>query len=243
MDKSVLRRNKKTVHIQYSENAAILSGDAMSILATEFLLKCRASNIREVLELFTLTSLEVCEGQQYDIDFERAVKVTLESYINMIRLKTAVLIAGSLKMGALLAGASDNEANSLYNFGLNLGIAFQLRDDYLDTFGDTLKFGKKIGGDIVSNKKTFLLISAIEEAKGENLRTLEYWLGVKEFDRDEKIHNVKGVFDDLGIKEMTMKKIEEYFRKSKDCLKDIKTDPNILNELSEIADLLLEREK
>ncbi|MBP7508373.1 MAG: polyprenyl synthetase family protein [Prolixibacteraceae bacterium] len=243
MDKSVLRRNKKTVHIEFSENAAILSGDAMSFLATEYLLKSEISNLKEVLGIFTDTSLKVCEGQQYDMDFESYSNVTVDDYINMISLKTAILLANSLKIGAVIGGASKEDTDSLFHFGLNIGIAFQLQDDFLDTFGDTDKFGKNIGGDIVSNKKTFLLISALNKAEANDNSNLDYWINVKEFNREEKIRNVIKIYEDFGIREMTSEKIEDYFQKAKKCLETISVNNEVKKELFEVANILMERQK
>ena len=243
MDKSVLRRNKKTVHIEFSENAAILSGDAMSFLATEYLLKSEISNLKEVLGIFTDTSLKVCEGQQFDMDFENSSNVSVDDYINMISLKTAILLANSLKIGAVIGGASKEDTESLFQFGLNIGIAFQLQDDYLDSFGDTDKFGKNIGGDIVSNKKTYLLISALNNAKGVKYSDLEYWINIKEFSREEKIRNVIKMYEDLGIREMTGEKIEGYFQEAKKCLEAISVNNKVKEELFEVANILMERQK
>lgn len=242
MDKSVLRRNKKTVHIEYSENAAILSGDAMSFLATEYLLKSDIPNFKEVLEIFTDTSLKVCEGQQYDMDFESSSGVTVDDYISMISLKTAILLANSLKIGAVIGGASKEDTESVFQFGLNLGIAFQLQDDYLDTFGDTDKFGKNIGGDIVSNKKTYLLISALNDAKGKNKTELNYWINIRDFKREEKIKNVIGIFEDLGIRRKTSEKIEGYFQSAKKCLENVSVNNKVKQELFEVADILMDRQ-
>jgi len=167
MDKADLRRNQQTVHKKWNENVAILSGDTMSIKAYELLSKIPAEFLSEVLQAFNKTALQVCEGQQLDMNFESRLDVSVEEYLEMIRLKTSVLIAVSLKIGAIMAGALRNDVHKLYDFGLNLGLAFQLQDDYLDAYGDVQAFGKKIGGDIVANKKTFLLIKALETSDKE----------------------------------------------------------------------------
>jgi len=172
MDKADIRRNKPTVHKKWNENVAILSGDAMLIKTYELFFELKPNILAKVIEVFNKAALQVCEGQQYDMNFETKIDVTTDEYIKMITLKTAVLLAASLKIGAIIGGATLKDANLLYNYGINLGIAFQLQDDYLDVYGDVKTFGKKIGGDIVSNKKTYLLISAIENAKDENKHKL-----------------------------------------------------------------------
>ncbi|MGC9354820.1 MAG: polyprenyl synthetase family protein, partial [Mariniphaga sp.] len=221
MDKAEVRRNKPTVHVKFSENNAILSGDAMAFISYQYLLECQSERMFDVTNLFTKTALEVCEGQQYDMDFENRANVTEAEYLEMIRLKTAVLLGCSLQAGALLANASDETAQQLYNFGINLGIAFQLQDDWLDTFGDQQKFGKKIGGDIVANKKTYLLIAALEKASEETKNTLNKWLKVNDFNIEEKINSVTEIYKQLGIKEITEVKIEYYFSQASEILNQL----------------------
>ncbi len=187
MDKADLRRNMPTVHKKWSENIAILSGDAMMIKAFEQIIKSPAQNLIPIVELFNKTAIEVCEGQQLDMNFETRETVTENEYIEMIRLKTSVLLAASLKIGALSGLASKSDADKLYNFGLNLGLAFQLQDDYLDVYGDQQKFGKKIGGDIVANKKTYLLIKAVELAGKEDQFTIAKLLTDHNIDAEFKI--------------------------------------------------------
>ena len=182
MDKADVRRNQPTVHKKYNENVAILSGDAMSILAFKYFAKENTTHLAELLPLFSETAIEVCEGQQHDMDFETRVNVTVDEYLEMIRLKTAVLIASSLKLGALLANAPSKDANLFYEYGLNIGLAFQLQDDWLDVYGDPDVFGKKKGGDICSNKKTFLLLKAMEACDPSTLEILNQWLLRSEFD-------------------------------------------------------------
>ncbi|SHF55073.1 geranylgeranyl diphosphate synthase, type II [Mariniphaga anaerophila] len=218
MDKAEVRRNMPTVHLQFSENSAILSGDAMAFLSYQYLLECRSGRMFEVASLFTKTALEVCEGQQYDMDFEHRLDVTEAEYLEMIKLKTAVLLGCSLQAGALLANAEDETAQQLYDFGINLGMAFQLQDDWLDTFGDQKKFGKKIGGDIVTNKKTYLLITALEKASEENKKILDNWLNSTDFDAVEKVASVTGIYNQLGIKELVESKIESYFSEAEKIL-------------------------
>ncbi len=221
MDKAEKRRGLPTVHMKYSENTAILSGDAMAFLAYRFLLQSPSGRIGELTSLFSETALEVCEGQQWDMDFEKRLSVTTDEYIEMIRLKTAVLLGCALKLGALLGGASEKDANNLYQIGINLGIAFQLQDDLLDTFGNENEFGKKIGGDIVSNKKTFLLIEALESADAGTKKILTNWITRKKFDRIHKIEAVKEIFNNLKIKEKTQKAIFYYTKEALDLLNSI----------------------
>lgn len=211
MDKADVRRNRPTVHKQFSENNAILSGDAMAFLAYKYLLSAEMTNQAEVLQLFTQTAIEVCEGQQLDMEFENHTDVTETDYIEMIRLKTAVLLACSLKAGALIANAGEKFANELYDFGINLGLAFQLQDDLLDSFGEQETFGKMIGGDIVANKKTFLLINALEHADNSSKTELLDWIQKPVFNQSEKINAVLEIYNRLNIKELTQNKIDSYF--------------------------------
>lgn len=226
MDKADIRRGRPTVHRQFSENSAILSGDAMAFLAYKLLLESGSLKIRELASLFTETALEVCEGQQLDMDFENRMTVTASEYIEMIRLKTAVLLACALKSGALIGGAEDTAADHAYQLGINLGIAFQLQDDLLDTFGNESEFGKSIGGDIVANKKTYLLINALEMAAPGQKQELEYWLGKQEFHRSEKIEAVKNIFNSLKIKDKTNDLIQSYMQKSLNLLNILPVSDN-----------------
>lgn len=221
MDKAEVRRNKPTVHIKFSENNAILSGDAMAFLSYQYLLESKSERIFDVMNLFTKTALEVCEGQQYDMDFEKRQDVTEAEYLEMIRLKTAVLLGCSLEAGALLANASDEAAQQLYDFGINLGMAFQLQDDWLDTFGDQEKFGKKIGGDIVANKKTYMLISALEKATEADKEILHKWLNANSFNAEEKVSSVTNIYKQSGVKEITEVKIEHYFLQASEIFDQI----------------------
>ena len=241
MDDAKVRRNRPTVHMEFSENNAVLSGDVMAFLSYRYLMECKSKRLFEVAALFTETAVEVCEGQQYDMDFENRFDVTADEYLGMIRLKTAVLLACGLKGGALLADADDDAANRLYEFGLNLGMAFQLQDDLLDTFGNQQTFGKKIGGDILSNKKTFLLIKALELASGEELQKLKYWLTAREFNEEDKIKGVTKIFLQTGIKEITEEKIDFYFRRSAELLKRIPVEESKKNQLKALGQLMLKR--
>jgi geranylgeranyl diphosphate synthase, type II len=241
MDKAEVRRNKPTVHLKFSENNAILSGDAMAFLSYQYLFECRSERMFDVAGLFTKTALEVCEGQQYDMDFENRLDVTEAEYLEMIRLKTAVLLGCSLQAGALLANAADETAQQLYDFGINLGMAFQLQDDWLDTFGDQQKFGKKIGGDIVANKKTYLLITALEKATESNKNTLKRWLNVVDFSADEKIESVTEIFNILGVKELTGAKIEHYFARAAEILNQLPVNGLNKKHLIELSENMLGR--
>ncbi|MDP4185186.1 MAG: polyprenyl synthetase family protein [Bacteroidota bacterium] len=214
MDKATVRRNKPTVHVKYNENTAILSGDAMNILAYEYLSRSDNETLPQLLELFNKTALEVCEGQQLDMDFESEPLVSIDDYINMIRLKTAVLLACSLKSGALAACAPEEDTELLYQFGINIGLAFQLQDDLLDTFGDKKVFGKNIGGDILCNKKTYLLLQALNVSEGRKKKELLDWISRKEYIPQEKIESVTSIYNDLNIKHITEEKIDAYHRQA-----------------------------
>jgi geranylgeranyl diphosphate synthase type II len=207
MDKAPLRRGKPTVHEKYNSNTAILSGDVMLVKVYDVFLSLPAEQLREVIRLFNKTAAEVCEGQQMDMDFETMKKVSEKQYIEMIRLKTAVLLGFSLEFGAILAGAPEEDRRALYDFGVNIGVGFQLMDDLLDVYGDEKKFGKTVGGDIVSNKKTFLLIKALEKKKPE----LNKWLSAERFDKKKKVAAVTKIYDSIGVKQMTLKKARSYF--------------------------------
>ena len=242
MDNAEVRRNSPTVHKHFSENTAILSGDAMAFLSYQLLMKCRCEKLSEITSLFTETALEVCEGQQYDMDFEtRHDDVTQAEYLKMIRLKTAVLLGCSLKAGALLADAKTEAANLIYDIGINLGLAFQLQDDLLDTFGNQETFGKKIGGDIVANKKTFLLIEALENANTWQKAELKKWLAKTDFHPDEKINAVTELYNQLGIKELTKEKIDSYFNAASEILQKIPVDENRKMPLKNLSKKMLGR--
>lgn len=241
MDKAEIRRGRPAVHMQFSENAAILSGDAMAFLAYKLLLETRSGKIRELASLFTETALEVCEGQQLDMDFENRMTVTTGEYLEMIRLKTAVLLACALRTGAVSGGADDTSAGHVYQIGINLGIAFQLQDDLLDTYGNESEFGKSIGGDIVANKKTYLLINALEMASPAQRNELEYWLGKKDFNRSEKIEAVKNIFNSLKIKEKTIILIQSYIQESLTLLNGLPVSASRKNDLEALCLKLSDR--
>lgn len=242
MDQADIRRNQPSVHKKYSKNAAILSGDAMSIMAYQYLMKTESSVIQKVTSLFSQTATEVCEGQQYDMDFENQANVSIDDYLKMIRLKTAVLIAGSFKMGALLGEASDNDANRLYQFGINLGLAFQLQDDLLDVFADQDKFGKKIGGDIIANKKTFLLLKALEIANPRQKEELKDWINQTDFDPVRKVNAVKKIYTDLGLKEISYQKSEDFYQSALKELQAIEVESDRQEPLILLAKTIMKRE-
>jgi len=242
MDGAEMRRNNLAVYKKYNENVAILSGDAMSIMAYNYLLKSTSVALPAMIRLFSDTALEVCEGQQFDMDFETRIDVSIPEYLNMIRLKTAVLLACSLKIGALAANASERKANQLYDFGLNLGIAFQLQDDLLDVFANQDKFGKKIGGDIVSNKKTFLLLKALELADDETKTVIWTWIDKKNFDENEKIQVITGIYNKLGIKETTEDSIEKFYQSVLKVLHEIDISEQNKVGLLQLANLIMNRD-
>ncbi|MCH4016873.1 MAG: polyprenyl synthetase family protein [Prevotella sp.] len=218
MDHADMRRGQMTVHKKWNANTAILSGDSMLVLAYERMAKCDDAYLRPVLDLFTETALEIGEGQQYDIDFETRDDVTEEEYIEMIRLKTSVLLACALKIGAILADAPESDQQNLYLFGERLGLTFQLQDDYLDVYGNPKIFGKAIGGDIVSNKKTYMLINAFNRADKRQHKQLDYWVQAKTFDRAEKVAAITHLYNEMGIDQLALEKIDYYFEDSKQYL-------------------------
>ncbi len=210
MDLAPLRRGKPTVYRKWNTNRAILSGDTLFVLAYEKICMARPEVLPDVLSLFNTTARQVCEGQQLDMNFETRQDVTIEDYLEMIRLKTAVLIACSLKLGALMAGASREDTSFLYRFGENLGMAFQLQDDYLDVFGQLNKFGKQIGGDIIARKKTYLYLKAAEKARGDDLSLLGRYYSDDAIDDEERVHGVTGLYTRLGVDTATREIISQY---------------------------------
>jgi geranylgeranyl diphosphate synthase type II len=221
MDKAPLRRGKATVHEKWNVNTAILSGDVMLVRVYDMFLSLEGSKLNQVLRAFNQCAAEVCEGQQWDMEFESKTKVTEAQYIEMIRLKTAVLLGFSLELGAILADAPKADQIALREFGVNIGIGFQLKDDLLDVYADQKKFGKQVGGDIISNKKTFLLIKALEKAKGKQQKELKEWLSAKKFNAKKKVAAITGIYDALGISELTEIKVNQYFEKGFDRLRAI----------------------
>jgi geranylgeranyl diphosphate synthase type II len=244
MDDAPLRRGEATVHEKWNPNIAILSGDVMLVKAYDLLLDTDPKLLREVLELFNQTASEVCEGQQFDMNFESLQTVSEEDYLEMIRLKTAVLLGLALKMGAVLAGVGKEDGQKLYDFGVNIGVGFQLKDDLLDVFADQAKFGKQVGGDIIANKKTFLLIKALELAKGKEAEELDFWLNQKDFDKGEKVNAVKRIYNTLNIKELTEIKMQACFAAGFQQFDQINyRDESYFLELKQITEDLIHREK
>ena len=242
MDNADMRRGHQTVHKKWDANTAILSGDSMLVLAYERMAQCDDQHLGKVLHLFTETALEIGEGQQYDMEFENRNDVKEEEYIEMIRLKTSVLLACALKIGAILADASEEDADNLYRFGEQIGLAFQLQDDYLDVYGDPKVFGKKIGGDITSNKKTFMLINAFNLANGEQKKELEKWVNAQDFDREEKVEAVTRLYNEIGIDKLAQEKIAYYFENSKKYLDAVKVDAARKEELRNYAQKMMKRQ-
>ncbi len=241
MDHAPIRRRKPTVHEKWNSNVAILSGDAMSIKAYQYIVSCEDKYLRSMLTVFNQTALAVCEGQQLDMEFEERTNVQLDEYLNMIRLKTAVLLGGSLKMGAIMGDAKQTDADLLYDFGVNLGMGFQLQDDFLDVFGKESVFGKQIGGDILCNKKTFLLIKAFERASGALKKELKDWVIAKTFDPKEKIKRMTEIYEQLSVKKETKNRIEAYFCESLACLRQIKLPESKKSELYALVNKLKDR--
>ncbi len=250
MDKAPLRRNQPTVHHKWNENIAILSGDVMLVNAYNLLLDVEQDKLKLILQKFNLCAAQVCEGQQLDMNFESLESVSEEDYINMIRLKTAVLLGFSLEMGALLSDTTQENATLLYDFGVNIGIGFQLKDDLLDVYGDKDKFGKQVGGDIAANKKTFLLIEALNLANETQRKNLDFWLAKTDFSKldysditlEEKVKAVTDIYNELNIKELTEKKIRAYFDKAFDALAHLQATPARKQVLEDFTRDLIDRE-
>ena len=243
MDRADMRRGQPTVHKKWNANSAILSGDAMVIEAYRYIAKVPPASLPVILDLFSTTAMQICQGQQLDMDFEKRMDVSESEYVEMIRLKTAVLIGCALKMGALIGGAEPRDADCLYEYGMNIGLAFQLKDDLLDVYGDPRTFGKKIGGDILCNKKTYLLIKALKNSGEQQRKMLLQWLSASEFDPEEKIRFVKNVYDELNLKVITGNLIEKYYLASLDCLTSIQVPEDRKKDLMEFSENLMYREK
>lgn len=244
MDNADVRRGKPTVHKKWDDNTAILSGDSMLVMAYQrMMVECPADKLSDVLTLFTETALEIGEGQQFDMEFENRLDVKEDEYIEMIRLKTSVLLACALKMGAILAGASKTDQENLYKFGEQIGLAFQLQDDYLDVYGDEKIFGKAIGGDITSNKKTYMLINAFVNASEAQRAELTKWVEAKTFDRKEKVAAVTRLYNEIGIDTMAQQKIASYFDSAKKYLDAVSVAEERKSELKTYADKMLHRNK
>lgn len=241
MDKANVRRNKPTVHKKWNNSVAILSGDAMLIQAYELLFTYPFDKLKEIMQFFNKTALKVCEGQQYDMNFQINSTVTVNNYLMMIELKTAALIAASLKIGAMLAGAPANMVQQIYQFGKNIGIAFQLQDDLLDAFANEESFGKKIGGDILENKKTFLLLTLLEQATVNDKKTVLDWMERTTYDPDEKIKTIKSLYYHYDIQSLTERKIKHYFNLSVSELENIDLPADKKTTLHEFSELLFKR--
>lgn len=241
MDRADIRRGKPTVCAKWGDTAAILSGDTMLLLAYEFIAHAAPEKLPAMLALFTETAKEVSDGQQYDLDFEDRSDVTEAEYMEMIRLKTSVLIAASLKMGGLVAGASESDLQNLYAYGETMGLAFQLQDDMLDVYGDAALFGKKIGGDIRCNKKTFLLIKAMETASPEQRAQMNAWMEDAACNPDEKVAFFTDMYNKLGIKEICENRIAELFAKCDAYIENLSVDAARKVNLKQFADSLLNR--
>lgn len=243
MDKALLRRNSATVHVKWNENIAILSGDAMMIMAFELLSKTDKDCLISVLNIFTKTAREVCEGQQFDMNFENQQTVRIDQYIDMIKLKTAVLIAASLAIGAVTGKATERERDLMYNFGMNIGIAFQLQDDYLDVYADSNKFGKNVGGDILSNKKTYLLISALNSGNKKLVEELNLWLMNKQYNPSDKINAVTSIYNKLDLGNRTQQLAGTFFEKGIKYLEQVNIERARKDKLQEIVTEIIKREK
>lgn len=242
MDEAPLRRGRPTVHEKWNDNTAILSGDVMLVRAYGLLLDA-PGDLKSILKSFNDCAAGVCEGQQFDMNFESLPTVAEETYLNMIRLKTAVLLGFSLKLGAMLAGATAGQAEVVYDFGVAIGIGFQLKDDLLDVYADQEKFGKQVGGDIISNKKTFLLLKALELANADQKAELEHWLKAESFDKEAKVEAVTAVYNEIGIRELTKTKIDTYFDQGFEALQSLDVSQARKQPLIYFTKYLIDREK
>lgn len=243
MDRAELRRGKPTVHLKWNDNTAILSGDVMQIAAYQQVTEAPAAVLKPVLDLFSRTAVEICEGQQYDMEFENREAVSAEEYIEMIRLKTAVLLGCALKTGAIIGGADEDDLQHLYSFGENIGLAFQLMDDILDVYGDEKTFGKKIGGDILCNKKTYLLIHALNKATGDTARRLDELLKGSAATPEEKIRLVTAIYDNLEVKKIAVDAMDDYYQRAISHLEKVKVADERKNSLLQLAQNLMNRKE
>jgi len=243
MDNADMRRGHDTVHKKWDANKAILSGDSMLVLAYQRIQQCDSRHLQAVLDVFTETALEIGEGQEYDMTFETRNNVTEEEYIEMIRLKTSVLLACAVKIGGILADAPDSDIDNLYKFGEQLGLAFQLQDDLLDVYGDPAVFGKAIGGDITSNKKTYMLINAVNRASKEQREELMKWITASEFDREEKVCAVTALYNQIGIRQLCEQKINYYFDECRKYLAKVGVDGERKQMLLDYTDEMMKRRK
>jgi len=244
MDNAPLRRNQQTVHEKWNGNTAILAGDAMVVAAYQELNKLDVKYLPLLISVFSQTALQVCEGQQLDMNYEKVQKVSIQQYLKMIELKTAVLVGASLKMGAIIGNAREEDANSLYEFGKHIGIAFQLQDDILDVYADEKKFGKQKGGDIIANKKTYLLLKAIEMAEGNRYmkEELHQWINAPSFDAAEKVEAVTNIYNFLNIKELARNEMKKHYDTALGCLNNIPVSEQKKQVFIDFADSLMVRE-
>ncbi len=243
MDEADVRRNAPTVHKKWNQNIAILSGDVMAILAYEYITSCRHEKLPDVIRVFNTTARQVCEGQQYDMNYETKNQVSVDDYLKMIEMKTSVLLAGCMEIGAIIGGAGERDAKLLSAFGRDIGMAFQIQDDLLDTYGKQEVFGKEIGGDIVSNKKTYLLIKAIENADSKQREALLKLFSLKTGNAEEKIRATKEIFNEMKIKDLTWELALKYFEDASKNLEKVNVPDEKKKGLRHMADLLLSREK
>lgn len=241
MDKAPIRRGQPTVHIKWNPDSAILSGDLMMIKSMEMFQHLDGETLKRCLPLFLTTAAEVCEGQQIDMNFETAAAVSVEEYLHMIEMKTAVLLACSLKLGAYVADSSEDDARHLYNFGKHIGIAFQLQDDILDAFGETAEVGKQKGGDIIANKKTYLLIKALEQAQGEQKTMLHHWLNQNSFNESEKVTAVLDIFNQLDVKAQAEAEMNKHLDLAHQHLNSVGAAEESKNMLTVFAGMLQQR--
>jgi geranylgeranyl diphosphate synthase type II len=242
MDNAPLRRGKVTVHEKWNHNIGILSGDAMLVMAYKELAKCKPEHLQALLNLFNQTAIGVCEGQQLDMNFETMNEVSIDSYVKMITLKTAVLLGCSLQMGAIIAGSNLETQEHIYNFGKEIGIAFQLKDDILDVYGNIDKVGKQSGGDIISNKKTFLLLKSLELANPSQRKELDSWIAKTDFDKSEKVNAVKSIYNQLGIFELSEAEVNRHYESALKNLEWITCDASKKADLLRFAEALMGRE-
>ena len=242
MDNAPLRRSRPTVHSKWNRNIAILSGDVMFVEACSLMAHVDPAILSRVLKAFNHAAVLVCEGQQLDMNFETQKGVSIEQYTDMIRCKTGALLGGALQIGSIIGGADEHAAQNMYEFGINLGIAFQLQDDLLDVYGQTDKFGKQQGGDIISNKKTFLLLKALELASFSQGKELGKWLGLSDFDPVEKVNAVVSIFDVIGVRKHTEKEIGDYYEKALNSLQLVSAIESKKKELAAYAGALMARE-
>ncbi len=241
MDRAEMRRGKPTVHIKWDANTAILSGDTMLVLAAKYIKSAQIAGVNEAMDMFIKTALEVHDGQQYDMNFETRLDVSEAEYLEMIRLKTSVLIACATGMGAILSGADKATVEGLYKFGEQIGLAFQLQDDLLDVYGDPKVFGKNIGGDILCNKKTYLLINALQRANAQQRAELEHWIALTDYEPQDKIAAVTNIYNSLGIKHITINSIERYYASAKSIIESINLPQEQIQPLWDFAAAMMNR--